>query len=183
MPFTALIDRVPDYAKDIRLNLSSILSEDTLTPQQLYGTLLATALAGRNPDVIAAATEAAKAHLSPEVLDAARGAHAIMAMNNIYYKFTGMTSNPEYKSMQSRLRMNILSNPGVDIHDFELWSLAVSVINGCKFCIDAHEAKLVKGGFSTAQIQTAVRIAAVIHALSAILDGEAASGAAARAAA
>lgn len=175
MAFESVSERIPDYARDIRLNLSSILAEETLTPQQLYGTLLATALAGRNPEVIAAATAAASAHLSPEALKAARAAHAIMAMNNIYYKFVGMTSNPEYKTMQSRLRMNVLADPGVDKHDFELWSLAVSAINGCKFCVDSHEDKLVKGGLSATQIQTAVRIAAVVHAVSTVLGGEDAS--------
>lgn len=172
MSFSALLDRIPDYAKDIKLNLSSILTEDTLNPQQLYGTIVATALAARNPEVIAAANALGTEHLGPEALDAARAAHAIMAMNNIYYKFTGMVTNPEYKTMQARLRMNILANPGVDKGDFELWSLAVSAINGCKFCLDSHEAKLVKSGFSTAQIQTAIRIASVIHAASTVLGGE-----------
>lgn len=172
MSLTALVDRIPDYAKDIKLNLSTILAEEALTSQQLYGTIFSTALAGRNPEVIAAASADAERHLTPEALAAAKAAHAIMAMNNIYYKFTGMVTSPEYKSMQSRLRMNILANPGVDKHDFELWSLAVSVINGCKFCVDSHEAKLASGGMTKEQIQTAVRIAAVIHAVSTVLGAE-----------
>ena len=57
-----------------------------------------------------------------------------------------------------------------------LWSLAVSAINACGMCIDAHEAQLLQHGVSKDQVQTAVRIAAVIHAASAILDGEAAMG-------
>lgn len=183
MSFSEILDRIPDYAKDIKLNLSSLLSEDTLNLQQLYGTIIATALASRNPEIIAAARALAAANLSPEALDAACGAHAIMAMNNIYYKFTGMVTNQEYKTMQARLRMNILANPGVDKGDFELWSLAVSAINGCKFCLDSHEAKLVKSGFSTAQIQTAIRIASVIHAISAVLGGDVAMGQSVRAAA
>jgi alkyl hydroperoxide reductase subunit D len=174
MSITSLVDLIPDYAKDIKLNLSSLLAEETLTPQQLYGTILATALAGRNPEVIAAAGDECSRHLTPEAQGAAKAAHAIMAMNNIYYKFTGMVTNPEYKSMQSRLRMNVLANPGVDKQDFELWSLAVSVINGCKFCLDSHEAKLISGGMTKEQVQTAVRVAAVMHAVSTVLGGEAA---------
>ncbi|MCB9979075.1 MAG: carboxymuconolactone decarboxylase family protein [Rhodospirillales bacterium] len=172
MSLSALADRIPDYAKDIKLNLSSILSEETLNPQQLYGTLLATALAARNPDVIAAASAECASRMTPEAQAAAKAAHAIMAMNNIYYKFTGMVTNPEYKGMQSRLRMNILANPGVEKKDFELWSLAVSAINGCKFCLDSHEARLLSDGMTKEQVQTAVRIAATIHAVATVLAGE-----------
>lgn len=172
MSLSALADKIPDYAKDIKLNLSSLLSEETLSPQQLYGTFLATALASRNPDLISAVGAECARHMTPEAQAAAKAAHAIMAMNNIYYKFTGMVTNPEYKSMQSRLRMNILANPGVDKKDFELWSLAVSAINGCKFCLDSHEARLFADGMTKEQIQTAVRIAAVVHAVSTVLAGE-----------
>ncbi|MEC7576628.1 MAG: carboxymuconolactone decarboxylase family protein, partial [Pseudomonadota bacterium] len=74
--------------------------------------------------------------------------------------------------MQAKLRMNIIGNPGVDKVDFELWSLAVSAINGCGMCIDAHEAELLKHGLSKEQIQTAIRVGSVIHAIAATLDGE-----------
>ena len=78
--------------------------------------------------------------------------------------------------MQAKLRMNVIGNPGVEKDDFELWSLAVSAINACGMCIDAHEQQLVQHGVSKEQIQAAVRIASVIHAASAVLDGEAAMG-------
>ena len=74
--------------------------------------------------------------------------------------------------MQAKLRMNVIGNPGIEKDDFELWSLAVSAINACGMCIDAHEQQLKKVGISSEQIQTAVRIAAVIHAVSATLEGE-----------
>jgi alkyl hydroperoxide reductase subunit D len=41
-------------------------------------------------------------------------------------------------------------------------------------CIDAHEHELRKAGLSTEAIQAAVRIAATVHAVAAVLDGEAA---------
>jgi alkyl hydroperoxide reductase subunit D len=78
--------------------------------------------------------------------------------------------------MQSKLRMNILASPGVEIADFELWSLAVSAINGCLYCVKSHEKKLVDHGITREQVQTAVRIASVVQAISAILDGETALG-------
>ena len=110
--------------------------------------------------------------LSPEALTAAKAAAAIMAMNNIYYRFTHLASAPDYKTLPARLRMNVIGKPGVDKVDFELWCLAVSAINGCGVCIDSHEKVLREAGLSTEQIQAAVRIAAVVHAVAATLDGE-----------
>jgi alkyl hydroperoxide reductase subunit D len=168
---------MPSYAKDIKLNISSLANDETLNPQQLWGTMLASALAGRNEYVISQITEEAKANLSPEAFEAAKAAAAIMGMNNVYYRFVHLASNKDYQTMQAKLRMNIIGNPGVEKIDFELWSLAVSAINACGMCIDAHEAQLIQHGVSKERIQTAVRIASVIHAASAILDGEAAMGA------
>src|SRR6201999_3161706 len=99
-------------------------------------------------------------HLSPEALNAAKAAAAIMAMNNIYYRFTHLASNAEYRTLPAKLRMNVIGNPGVDKADFELWSLAVSAVNGCGMCIDSHEHELRKAGLTTEAIQAAVRIPA-----------------------
>jgi lipoyl-dependent peroxiredoxin subunit D len=173
MSLETIRNRLPDYAKDLKLNLSSLLSDGVLTEQQRWGTLLATALAARNQDLIAAVTADAAPHLSPAALSAAKAAASIMAMNNIYYRFTHLASDPDYATMPARLRMNVIANPGVDKADFELWSLAVSAINGCGKCIDAHDQVLRKAGVSREAIQQAVRIASVIHAVAATLDGEA----------
>ncbi len=177
MSIEDLKNRIPDYAKDIKLNLSSLVRDESLNEQQLWGTFLATALAGRNAGVITAIEAAAAGHLSAEALNAAKAAAAIMAMNNVYYKFTGMMSD-EYRTMPAGLRMNVIGNPGVDKGDFELWSLAVSAMNGCQFCVHAHEKQLRDHDFTAVQIQTAVRIASVVQAMSAVLDAEAALGAA-----
>ena len=165
---------MPEYAKDIKLNISSLANDETLNEQQLWGTFLATALAGRNNFVIAEIEAQAKQLLSTEAYNAAKAAAAIMGMNNVYYRFVHLANNKEYQTMQAKLRMNVIGNPGVDKMDFELWSLAVSAINACGMCIDAHEAQLIQHGVSKEQVQTAVRIASVIHAASAIMDGEAA---------
>jgi alkyl hydroperoxide reductase subunit D len=165
---------MPDYAKDIKLNISALANEETLTAQQFWGAIVACALAGGNGTVVANAVAEAAKHLSAEAMSAAKAAASIMAMNNVYYKFVGMSANPEYKTMPARLRMNVIGNPGVDKGDFELWSLAVSAMNGCKYCVDAHEAQLRGHGIDSAKIQTAVRIAAVMAAASAVLTGEAA---------
>jgi len=168
---------LPDYAKDLKLNLSSLLTETALTEQQRAGTFVASALASRNPALIGAILSDMTPVLSPEALAAAKAAAAVMAMNNIYYRFTHLASAPEYRTMPARLRMNVIGKPGVEKVDFELWSLAVSAINGCGMCIDAHEQELRKAGVSAEAIQAAVRIASVVHAIAATLDGEQAQAA------
>ena len=182
MPIDTLKARLPDYAKDLRLNLSSLAAEPTLTEQQRAGTFVASALAARNPEVTEAIMAEFASRLAPEALEAAKAAAAIMAMNNVYYRFTHLASAPDYRTLPAKLRMNVIGKPGVAKPDFEFWSLAVSAINGCGMCIDAHERELRKSGFTTEAIQAAVRIAAVVHAVAATLDGEPAA-AAARAAA
>ena len=167
-----LKNAIPAYAKDLKLNLSSVAADTTLTAQQTVGGLLAAAIASRNEAVIAAISAEAAAVLTREAFDAAKTAAAIMAMNKIYYRFVHLASEPEYGTLPARLRMNALANPGVDKVDFELWSLIVSAVNGCGMCIDSHEKVLRKAGVTTAQIQQAVRIAAVVHAVAVILETE-----------
>ncbi|HEY8191316.1 MAG TPA: carboxymuconolactone decarboxylase family protein [Alphaproteobacteria bacterium] len=172
MSLDALKDKIPDYAKDIKLNLSSLTGDETLSKQQLWGTLLAAALASRNDEVIAGIGAEAAANLSPEAQNAAKAANALMAMNNIYYKFISMMKSADYAGMPAKLRMNFMANPGVDKADFELWALAVSVINGCAGCVKSHEKGLSDLGVSREQIQTTIRIAAVVHATASALGGE-----------
>ncbi len=176
MSLDALRDQIPDYAKDIRLNLGTLAAETSLTDQQKYGTFLASALAGRNAAVIRVITGWTEDKLSPEAKTAAKAAAAIMAMNNVYYRATHLMENAEYGKLPAKLRMNVIGAPGVEKVDFELWSLAVSAVNGCGMCLDSHEKVVRKGGLTTEQVQTALRIAAVVHAAAAILDGEEALG-------
>ena len=172
MSLDTLKARLPDYAKDLRLNLSTLATEPALTEQQRAGTFIASALAARNSEVTDAIMVEFAPKLAPEALEAAKAAAAIMAMNNIYYRFTHLASAPDYRTLPAKLRMNAIAKPGVAKPDFELWSLAVSALNGCGMCVDAHERELRKAGFTVEAIQAAVRIAAVVHAVAATLDGE-----------
>jgi alkyl hydroperoxide reductase subunit D len=176
MSLEHLKNRLPDYAKDLKLNLSSLAAEAVLSDQQRAGTFVATALAARNAEATAAITAEFAPKLSPAALNAARAAASIMAMNNIYYRFTHLAASPDYRALPAKLRMNVIGKPGVERADFELWSLAVSAINGCGMCIDAHEKVLREAGMTAEQIQAAVRIASVVHAVAATLDGVTAEG-------
>jgi alkyl hydroperoxide reductase subunit D len=169
----SLKDALPDYAKDLKLNLGSLAADPSLNEQQRAGTFVACALAARNAATTKAIVSEFAPKLSPEALAATKAAASIMGMNNIYYRFTHLASAADYKTLPAKLRMNVIGKPGVEKADFELWSLAVSAINGCGVCIDSHEKILRDAGLTAEQIQTAVRIAAVIHAIAATLDGEA----------
>ena len=170
MNLEQLLDTVPSYAKDLKLNLSNLLQQPDLSKQQIWGSALTSAITSRNPQLLNAITTAAAEHLKPEAMDAARAAAAIMGMNNIYYRFLHLVEDAEYQSMPARLRMNVIGNPGIDKLDFELLSLAVSAVNGCGLCIISHERKLRDHGVTRETIQSAVRIAAVIHAVAGVLE-------------
>jgi lipoyl-dependent peroxiredoxin subunit D len=169
MSLDSLRDLIPAYARDISLNLSSLASETVLNDQQKWGCFLASAHAVATVPVVRAIEAAAADKLSTEALNAARAAAAIMGMNNIYYRSLHLMKNKEYGTLPARLRMNVIANPGVDKMDFELWCTAVSAINGCGACIDAHEAPLRQHGFTAPQVQAALRIGAVLYAASRVV--------------
>ncbi len=123
MSLDALKSAIPDYAKDLRLNLGSVIGNSELPQQQLWGTVLACAIASRSPRVLRELEEEANAKLSPEAYTAAKSAAAVMAMNNVFYRTRHLLSDPEYGNLRAGLRMNVIGNPGVEKVDFELWSL------------------------------------------------------------
>lgn len=175
MSIQILKDRLPDYARDLKLNLGTLASEPLLNDEQRAGVFIASAIAARNPEVIRALVAEFAPRVSPEALTAAKAAAAMMAMNNVYYRFTHLVERDEYGRLPARLRMNVMANPGTSKENFELWSLAVSAINGCGKCVSAHERVLRDAGVSAERIQAAVRIAAVVHAVAVTLETAAAA--------
>ena len=176
MSLDALRESLPAYAKDLSLNLSSLASETVLSDTQKWGAFVASAYAVGQPDVIKALTAAATAAgLSEEAMTAAKASAAIMGMNNVYYRALHLMKNPEYRTLPAKLRMNVLGNPGAPKEEFELWSLAVSAVNGCGACMDAHEAELRQHAVTNLQVQAALRIASTVNAVSAVLRAEAAA--------
>jgi alkyl hydroperoxide reductase subunit D len=172
MTLTELLETVPAYGRDLKLNFSSLTKQPELTPQQTWGTVVASAVAARSPELTSAVLAEAATHLTPQVLEAAKGAAAIMGMNNIYYRFTHLTSNEKYRTMPARLRMNIIRTHGVDPVDFELWCAVASAIKGCAMCVDSHEKVVREKGMSEETVLAAMRLAAVIHGLATVLDAE-----------
>jgi alkyl hydroperoxide reductase subunit D len=180
MDLTDLKDLIPEHAKDLKLNIATVLSEEGapgLAEHQILGVALASAVAARNPTLLREIEALVVSKLDPAQVAAARAAAAIMGMNNVYYRFVHLAGNPDYARQPAKLRMNVIGNPGVAKVDFELYSLAVSAINGCGACVAAHD-KVVRGASVTAEgVQSAVRIAAVLHGIAVALESTSASGA------
>jgi len=168
-----LYDLFPDYARDLKLNLQNVLKQAELTEQQAWGTAVASAVAARNPQLIAEVLAEAGQHLSADALHAAKAAAAVMGMNNVYYRFQHLSGNERYQQIPARLRMQVIRSHGSDPIDFELWCTAVSAINGCGSCVASHERVLREKGVPEETILAAVRIASVIHGSAAVLDTEA----------
>lgn len=176
MDLTNIKNLIPEHAKDLKLNLSSVLNPEGapgLTQEQILATTLACAIAARNETLLREIEAVVEDELDESQFNAARAAASIMGMNNIYYRFMHLVDNDEYRQMPARLRMNVIGNPGVEKTDFELYSLAVSAINGCGACVSSHEKIVRKGGVSAEGVQSAVRIASVIHGVAVALESTA----------
>ena len=169
----ALRAAIPDVAKDIRLNVSAVMKGGALNEAQRWGVAVASAIAARNPRLREAVLADAGRAAPPEVVDDAKAAAAIMAMNNVYYRFRHMVGKPIYSEKPAGLRMNRLVQPATNKVDFELFSLAVSAINGCEMCIRAHEKAVIDGGLTPDHVNDAVRIAATMEAAAVALEMEA----------
>ena len=155
---------LPEFAKDLKLNLGSLARSTELNQQQLWGTFLATAAATKSATVLSEIADEARQHLSDEAFNAALGAASIMGMNNVAYRAKEFLGD-DYTQVRMGLRMNIIANPGVEKADFELWSLAVSTINGCEHCAVAHDKTVREEGLTKEQVWEAVKIAAVVQAI------------------
>lgn len=158
-----LRESLPEAARDLRLNVQSVLEGGSLTPAQRWGTAVTCAYTTRSPKLIEAVLQDATGVVDEVVLEDARAAAAIMGMNNVYYRFRHLVGKPEYSQKPARLRMNALAKPRSNKLDFELFCLAASAINGCEACIQSHEKVLRDGGISDEQIHDSIRIAATLQ--------------------
>jgi alkyl hydroperoxide reductase subunit D len=166
----ALRAAIPDSARDIRLNLQAVMTGGALTEAQRWGVAVASAIAARNPRLREAVIAEAARAVGEAVVEDARAAAAIMAMNNVYYRFRHMVGKPVYAEKRAGLRMNRLSQPATSRTDFELFALAVSAINGCEVCIQAHEKTVTDAGLTPDHVNDAVRVAATIAGAAVALE-------------
>lgn len=163
-------NQIRDYARDVRLNLETILSPEGapgLSPEQITGAALACAYALGSKDLAIAIEE--DHAIGDAVREAAKSAAVIMAMNNVYYRSIHLAEDKELGRLPARLRMNVIGKPGIPRLDFEIMCLAVSAIAGCGMCIHSHSAELRKAGIELVGVQSAIRIGAVMQSVASAL--------------
>jgi len=167
---TPVLQRLPDTAKDIRLNLDTVIARSSLTPEDALGVALAAAFAARSAELVQAFKSGAPA---PEA-NAAVTAAALMGMNNVWYPFVEMAEDAELKTVRPELRMNAYtSHGGVARAKFEAYALAASIVGKCHFCVKSHYELLKKEGWTTQQLRDVGRIAAVVNATAQVLASQA----------
>jgi alkyl hydroperoxide reductase subunit D len=164
-------DLIPDYAKDIRLNVDGTIARSSLAPEQALGVALAAAFAAKSKTMVDIIKNSGAL---PEVeAQAALTAAALMGMNNAWYPFTEMTEDKELQASPAQLRMNAYAtNGGTSKVNFELYALAASVIGKCHFCIKSHYDLLKQHGLTMQQLKDAGRIAATLNAAAQVLAAE-----------
>jgi len=161
--FDTLREALPDYARDIKINLGNVLTPGVLNLAQCYGVAIASARAVKHPvlehALIAAAHEAG---VEQGVIDDALAAAVLMAMNNVAFRFRHKAAKEDYKDRPLRLRMQRINAPTSTKANLELFSLAVSTINFCESCVNSHEEAVHQHGMTLDHVMDAVRIAATI---------------------
>lgn len=166
----ALRDGLPDAAKDLRLNLQTVLSNETLSKDQTWGIALSAAYFLRNHALRDAVVEDAKGEVSEAVFEDAKAAAALMGMNTIYYRFRHLIGKESYAQRPARLRMQRMANVTTNRTDFELFCLACAALAGCETCIKSHEASVLKGGLSEDQVNDCLRITATLSGVAVALE-------------
>lgn len=160
---------IPDWAKDIRLNLDGTIARSTLKPEDAVGAALAAAYAARSPTLVAAFRNGLSEKDATGVLTAA----ALMGMNTTYYPYIDMAGDAQLKALPAQLRMNAYAtHGGIDKNRFELFALAASIVGKCHFCVASHYDLLKKAGYTTEQLRDVGRIASVVNAAAQVLVAE-----------
>lgn len=164
-----LVNGIPDYAKDIRLNLDSVINRSTIADENVVkGIALAAAYAAGSSKIV----EVISSQFANEVeYKASLTAAALMAMNNVWYPFVEMTEDPNLKGLPAQLRMNAYaSHGGTSKANFEAYALSASIVGKCHFCVKSHYHTLLKEGFTVEQLRDVGRIAATINAAAKVIS-------------
>ncbi|MGZ5093025.1 MAG: carboxymuconolactone decarboxylase family protein [Burkholderiales bacterium] len=162
---------IPEYAKDIRLNLDAVIARSSLDSADALGAALAAAYAARSKTIVDAIRTSGQ--LSDVDTNAVLSAAALMGMNNVWYPYVEMAGDEDLKTQRAELRMNAYAtHGGVDKKRFELFALSASIVGKCHFCVQSHYKMLKENGLSAQQLRDVGRIAAVINAAAQVLDAE-----------
>ena len=168
----ALKERIPDYAKDARLNLDGVIARSSLDAADAVGAALAAAFAAKSKTIVDAIRGSGA--LNEVDTNAALSAAALMGMNNVWYPYVEMAADEDLRTQRPELRMNVYAtHGGIDRNRFELFALAASIVGKCHFCIQSHYKLLKENGTTAQQLRDVGRIAAVVNAAAQVIAAEA----------
>ena len=157
---------IPDYAKDIKLNLDTTIKRSILGETAEYVALAAAFATGHHKLWTWIHSEMTDGQEAEAAITAA----SLMAMNNIWYPYVEMSKDIQLKNLPAQLRMNAIStHAGTTKDKFEAYSLAASIVGKCEFCVKAHYDTLRKAGYNVEQLRDIGRISSVITAVSKIM--------------
>jgi alkyl hydroperoxide reductase subunit D len=159
---------LPEYAKDTKLNLDSVINRSTLDSVEANACALAAAMSTGNGKLVSFI----QANIDDiKERDAALTASSLMGMNNVWYPYVEMADDANLKGLPAQLRMNAISTHGGTTKErFEAYSLAASIVGKCHFCVKSHYDNLKKMGYTVEQLRDIGRIAAVITSVAKVLN-------------
>lgn len=158
------------YLRDLKLNFISTLSSEHLSGKEIGLLGLSTAVNNINQPLGEFYTRFAEENgATPEEIAEAAACASLLASNNVFYRFRHFTQKEKYTQIPARIRMQIMAKPVSGKEFFELASLAISAVNGCEMCVNAHEDSLIKMGTTEERIFDAVRIASLVTATGKII--------------
>ena len=164
-----LKESLPDYAKDVRLNLDSVIKRSSISEDLASACALAAAFATGNGKLVSFIQSNI---VDEKERDAALAAASIMAMTNTWYPYVEMVDDENLKGLPAQIRMNaIASHGGTTKANFEAFSLAASIVGKCHFCVKAHyETLKMEQGYTVEQLRDIGRIAAVMNSVAKVLN-------------
>ncbi|MEZ5037230.1 MAG: carboxymuconolactone decarboxylase family protein [Chitinophagales bacterium] len=154
------------YLRDLKMNVKSVLTTESISSKESYLLALATATNNNNRLLINAFTQKAKDNEATDAeIAEAQACASLLAANNVFYRFRHFVDKEVYNNSPARLRMNIMMSPVLGKEFFELVSLAISAINGCEMCVKSHEQSVLANGGTEQRIWDSIRIASIITSL------------------
>jgi alkyl hydroperoxide reductase subunit D len=162
---TLLASYTSVIARDLKLNLTRLLQDGALSPEEAMLATLAISTSLEYEDMAGyARQQLSQAGLSEDQIQEAAQSAALMGMLNTYYRFRHFVGSPEEYRVAG-LRMTVLAKPVLGKERFEMLAFAVSVVNGCESCVRAHEKTLRDSGVSTDKVHELAKLSAVLKAL------------------
>lgn len=159
-------ESIPDHAKDIKLNIDSVINRSPFDPVDTHAIAYVAALASGNGGLAFEIEMNSPLFNAETEREAAKTAAALMGMNNIWYPFVEMCDDPALKGLPAGLRMNAYATSGgTSKKKFEMYTLAASIIGKCHFCVKSHYENLKKEGLTVQELQHIGKIAAVVNAI------------------